>query len=80
MELAGAERHGRAGRETERAGASESNALQHVRNECALIEWREIIQLLAGADETRWDSKFVLDCDDDATFAAAVELGDDHTG
>src|SRR6266576_3269077 len=47
------------GRETERAGASESNALQHVRNECAPIEWREIIQLFAGADKTRWDSKFV---------------------
>jgi hypothetical protein len=28
MESAGAERHGRAGRETERVGASESNALQ----------------------------------------------------
>ena len=29
MEPAGAERHGQAGRETKRAGASESNALQH---------------------------------------------------
>lgn len=38
MELAVAERDGREGRETERAGASESNALQHVRNECASIE------------------------------------------
>src|SRR5581483_9149776 len=51
-------------------------ALQHVRDEFARVEWREIIQLFAGADEARWDSKFVLDCDDDAAFTAAVELRD----
>src|SRR5882724_3339657 len=79
MELAGAQRDGRAGREAERAGASESKALQHARNECAPIERREIIQLFASADEARWNSKFVLDCDNDSTFAAAVELGDDNT-
>src|SRR5438876_3067025 len=43
------------------------------------IECRKIIQLFAGADETRWDSQFVLDRDNDAAFAAAVELGDDKT-
>jgi Fe-S oxidoreductase len=37
MEPAGAERHGRAGRETERAGASESNALQ--KNRGPVILW-----------------------------------------
>ena len=41
------------------------------------IEWREIIELFAGADETCRNSKFILDCDYDAAFAAAVELGDD---
>src|SRR4026207_321452 len=73
------EMDGKVVRPSERERVSQ-NALQHVRNECAPIEWREIIQLFAGADKTRWDSKFVLDCDDDATFAAAVELGDDNTG
>ena len=29
----------------------------------------------SGADETRWYSEFILDCDDDAAFAAAIELG-----
>src|SRR5206468_12961247 len=43
------------------------------------IEWREIIQLFASAGETRWDSKLILDCDDDAAFAAYVELGHDNT-
>src|SRR5580704_9580979 len=43
------------------------------------IERREIIQLFAGADETRWDSKFVLDRDNDAPFAAAIEFCDNNT-
>src|SRR4029450_11330364 len=52
------------------------NALQHVRNKFARVEWCEIVELFTSADEACWDSKFVLDCDDDAAFAASVELGD----
>src|SRR5947207_4539868 len=54
--------------------------LQKIFDVCLPIECCEIIQLFAGAYETRWDSQFVLDRDNDATFAAAVELGDDKTG
>src|SRR5215470_9285316 len=43
------------------------------------IKWREIIQLFTSTDKSRGNSKFVLDRDDDATFAASVELGDNNT-
>src|SRR5205823_13215836 len=35
------------------------------------------VKLFAGADATREDSLFILDRDNDAACAAAVELGDD---
>ena len=42
------------------------------------IERRKIVELFAGADEARGNSKFILDRDDDPAFAAAVEFGDDQ--
>src|SRR5262249_47602684 len=38
------------------------------------LERCEIVDLFAGADEARWDSKFILDRHDNAAFAAAVEF------
>ena len=43
------------------------------------IEWREIVELFAGADEARGNSKFILDRHDNAAFAAAIEFGHDQT-
>src|SRR5205807_3958880 len=43
------------------------------------IEWRKIVELFTSTDETRWNSKFVLDRDNKAAFATAVEFGNDNT-
>jgi hypothetical protein len=51
--------------------------LNHIRDEIAPVEFLEIFQLLARADESRRNPKFVLNCDDDAALAAAVEFGRD---
>src|SRR6266516_6318731 len=53
--------------------------LQHVRDKFASVERREIVQLFAGADKARWNSKLIRDRHDDAALAAAIELGDDET-
>src|SRR4051812_30484965 len=49
-------------------------ALQHVGDEFASVEWREVIQLLACPDKSGRQSKFILHCNHDAAFAAAVDL------
>ena len=44
------------------------------------MERREIVELFAGADEARGNSKFILDRHHNAAFAAAIErLLSDHT-
>src|SRR5437588_217447 len=53
---------------------------QHLRQKSAPVEWREVVDLLAGADESSWDFQFILNCDHDSAFAAAVEFGHDQTG
>ena len=42
------------------------------------IERRKIVELFAGADETRGNSKFILDRHHNAAFAAAIEFGHDQ--
>ena len=42
------------------------------------LERREIVELFSGADEARWNSKFILDRHHNAAFAAAIEFGDDQ--
>jgi len=41
------------------------------------LERREIVELFAGADEARGNSKFILDCYHNAAFATAIEFGHD---
>src|SRR6266404_3305392 len=53
--------------------------LQNVREKLPRVEWREVIELLASADKTRWNSKFILNRIHDPTFAAAIEFSDDQT-
>src|SRR5437867_5649108 len=43
------------------------------------IEQREIVEPFAGADKTRWNSKFILNCNDDPTFAASIEFCHDQS-
>src|SRR2546426_7050630 len=56
-----------------------ASKLQHVCEKLPRVERREVIDIFASADEARWNSKFVLNCHDDAALAAAVELGDNET-
>ena len=42
------------------------------------LEGRKIVQLFAGADEARGNSKFILDRHDNAAPAAAIEFGHDQ--
>ena len=42
------------------------------------IERRKIVELFAGADEARGNSKFILDRHHNAAFAAAIEFGHDQ--
>ena len=53
--------------------------LQQIVDVRLAIERGEIIELLAGAHKARRNSKFILNCDDDSAFAAAVQLGNDKT-
>ena len=53
---------------------------KHLLDEEAALEEGEVAELFAGADETRGNAEFVLNGDDHAAFAAAVELGDDDAG
>src|SRR5205814_8798055 len=61
---------------TERSGRGS----QHFGQKFAGVERREVVDLLAGADEACWDFQFVLNRDHDSAFAAAVEFGYDQTG
>src|SRR2546423_5317079 len=54
--------------------------LHHVGDKIAAVERRDVFELLPTADETRRDVQLVLDRDDDAPFATAVELGHDQPG
>src|SRR5260370_17646318 len=54
--------------------------LHNVRGKIALVERCEIVNRFASADKTRWNSKFILNCNDDPAFAAAIEFSDNHTG
>src|SRR6266536_3404966 len=54
--------------------------LHNVRDKIARVERCEISDFFSGADETRWDSKFILDRNDDPAFAAAIEFSDNQTG
>lgn len=58
----------------------ESAALQHLFHEGAAFEELEVAEVFAGTDEARGDAELFLDGDDDAAFAAAIELGDDEAG
>ena len=49
-------------------------------HELVAIERSKIGFLFSGADEPGGDTKFVLDSDGDAAFAATVEFGENHTG
>ena len=53
------------------------DGLNHVRDEIAAVEFFEVLQLLARADESRRNPEFILNRDDYAAFAAAVEFGGD---
>src|SRR5438874_965151 len=54
--------------------------LQHLRHKFARVERREVVDLFAGADESRWNFQFILDRDHDSAFAAAIEFSHDQTG
>ena len=54
--------------------------LNHIGDEITTIELFEILQLFAGADKTCWNSKFVLNGNDDSAFAAAIKFGRDQAG
>jgi len=62
---------------TSRAGTGRLSSDQIVDVRLA-IEGGEIVDLLAGADEAGRNFEFFLDGDNDAAFAAAVELGHDE--
>jgi hypothetical protein len=53
---------------------------QHVLDKVARVEWREVIDAFAGADEAGRNAEFVLNGDDNAALAAAVEFRDDQSG
>ncbi len=50
---------------------------QHFGDKLARVEWREVADLFACADEACWNFQFILNRDDDSVFAAAVEFGHD---
>src|SRR6266568_7877643 len=52
--------------------------LQHLRDKFAPVERREVVDLFPRANEARRNAKFILNCNDDSTFAAAVEFCDDQ--
>src|SRR6266567_4701047 len=52
--------------------------LQHVREKLSRVEPRKVVDVFASADETRRNSEFVLNCNYDPAFAAAIEFGDDE--
>src|SRR6266436_2499448 len=52
--------------------------LKHVRKKLPRVERREIVKSFSSANEARWDSKFILDRDNDAAFAAAIEFSDNY--
>lgn len=56
-----------------------NNSKQRI-HELVAIEWSKIGFLFSCADESGGNTEFVLDSDGDTAFAAAVELGEDHTG
>ena len=58
--------------------SSGSRKLQHFRYKFARVERREVVDLFAGADEARGNFQFVLNCNHDSAFAAAVEFGHDQ--
>src|SRR5262245_37985813 len=41
------------------------------------VKWSEIVELFAGADEAGGNSEVILDCYNNAGFAAAIEFGHD---
>lgn len=49
-------------------------------HELLAVEWCKIGFLFSCADEAGGDTEFMLDSDGDASFAAAVELGENHAG
>src|SRR6266478_7878826 len=52
--------------------------LKHVRKKLPRIEHREIVKSFSRANEARWDSEFILDRDNDAASAAAIEFCDNY--
>src|ERR1051326_3237461 len=52
----------------------------HVGDEIAAVEGREVLELLPCTDEPRRDAQLILDRDDDAAFAAAVQFRHDQSG
>src|SRR5437588_372607 len=55
-----------------------ASRLQHVCEKLPSVERREIHDVFASAGETRRNSEFVLNCNYDPAFAAAIEFGDDE--
>src|SRR6266542_5775863 len=53
--------------------------LQKICDVHVATEQREIVEPFAGADKTRWNSKFILNCNDDPTFAASIEFCHDQS-
>src|SRR5204862_286377 len=53
--------------------------LHHVRDKFASVEYREIVESFARANEPRRNSKLILNRNHNSPLAAAVEFGDDET-
>ena len=52
---------------------------EHLLDESATVEGREVFQFFAGADEARGNAKLILNRDHDTAFAAPGELRDNES-
>ena len=57
-----------------------TTSLQQLIHEALWVEGLKVFNLFTEADEAGGDAEFLLDGDEDAAFAAAVEFGDDEPG
>src|SRR5438477_12847238 len=53
---------------------------EHLLDVLVTVERRKVLDLFAGANKTRRNSQFVLNCDHHPTFATAVEFSYDQAG
>src|SRR5437879_6490598 len=56
----------------------QTSCLKQRRRELLRVERLQIVRLFAEADEFDWQAQFLLNRDDHAAFARAVEFGDDQ--